>query len=470
MQISPTVRSLGLFLLVMLIVGSIDSVRNLPATALFGSSLVFFFIFSAIIFLIPTGLVSAELSSAWTEQGGIYDWVRMAFGEKVALMAIWLQWINTMVWFPTILSFIAATVAFLIDPSLDEHKGYLITVILVVFWTLTLLNFRGVRTSAKFAGICGLIGMIFPMAVIIVLGLAWMSSGKPLQVTFTLQSMMPHFDQTNSWISLTAIMTAFLGMELATVHVRNVVNAQKTFPRALIISVVLILFTMVFGSLAIAVILPHDQISLVDGVMRAFQAYLGGYHMPWLVPTLTLLLLIGSLGSMVNWIISPAKGLLRAAQHGYFPHFLAKENARGVPVRMLLLQAVIVSLICLAFLLMPSVNGSYWLLTSLSTQLYMIMYVFMFFAALRLRYKYPLQPRPFKIPGGKLGMWLITLLGLFGCVVTLIVGFFPPDSIDVGGKLHYEIVFSAGIVAMILPVVLLYFYKKMHVSRASVLS
>lgn len=465
MQLNQVTRNLGLFLLIMLITGSIDSVRNLPATALFGSSLVFYFIFSAIVFLIPAGLVSAELSSAWTEHGGIYDWVRMAFGEKVALIAIWLQWINTLVWFPTILSFIAGAIAFLIDPQLAEHKDYLITVILVIFWGLTFLNFKGIHSSASFAGICGLLGMILPMAVLIIFGITWMLQGKALQVSFTWQAMLPHFAHSNSWISLTAIMTSFLGMELATVHVRNVVNAQKVFPRALIISVILILFTMIFGSLAIAIILPHDQISLVDGVMRAFQGYLGSSHMTWIVPVLTLLLFIGALGSMVNWIISPAKGMLRAAQHGYLPPFFAKENARGVPARMLLLQAVIVTLVCLAFLLMPSVNGSYWLLTSLSTQLYMIMYLFMFVAALRLRYKYKLQPRPFKIPGGTFGMWLTVLLGLFGCVVTLIVGFFPPDTIDVGGKIHYEIVFSAGIVGMIAPVVLLYAYKRFHRAR-----
>lgn len=459
MQLNQPVKTLGLFLLIMLIVGSIDSVRNLPATALFGSSLIFYFIFSAIVFLIPAGLVSAELSSTWTEQGGIYDWVRMAFGEKVALVAIWLQWINTLVWFPTILSFIAGAIAFLIDPHLAEHKGYLVTVILVIFWGLTFLNFKGVHSSAKFAGICGLIGMLLPMAILIGLGIIWMLQGKPLQVAFTWETMVPHFDHSNSWISLTAIMTSFLGMELATVHVRNVVNAQKIFPRALILSVIIILFTMIFGSLAIAIMLPHDQINLVDGVFRAFQEFLGEYHIKLLVPILTLLLLIGALGGMINWIISPAKGMLRAAQHGYLPLFLSKENKHEVPARMLFLQAVIVTLVCLAFLLMPSVNGSYWLLTSLSTQLYMIMYLFMFVAALRLRYKYKLQPRPFKIPGGTWGMWLTVLLGLFGCIVTLIVGFFPPDTIDVGGKIHYEIVFSAGIVAMILPVILLYLYK-----------
>ena len=135
------IPKIHLFALVMLITGSIDSVRNLPTTALFGSELLFFFLLGAIIFLIPVALVSAELSSTFAAaEGGIYGWVRLAFGDKIAFLAIWLQWINTMVWYPTILSFIAATAAFLVDPSLASNQWSLLTVILTTFWTLTLIN------------------------------------------------------------------------------------------------------------------------------------------------------------------------------------------------------------------------------------------------------------------------------------------------------------------------------------------
>src|SRR5689334_16639397 len=92
--------------LTLLITGSIDSIRNLPASALFGSTLVFFFVFSALIFLIPSALVSAELS-ANAEKSGIYQWTKQAFGDHMGFLAVWLQWINSVIWFPTILSFIA---------------------------------------------------------------------------------------------------------------------------------------------------------------------------------------------------------------------------------------------------------------------------------------------------------------------------------------------------------------------------
>ena len=80
-------HKISVLALVLLITGAIDSIRNLPTTALFGSSLIFFFIFSAIIFLIPVALVSAELSSTMPEEeGGVYSWVKHAFGDNVAFL------------------------------------------------------------------------------------------------------------------------------------------------------------------------------------------------------------------------------------------------------------------------------------------------------------------------------------------------------------------------------------------------
>lgn len=464
MSISKT-TGLGIFTLAMLITGAIDSIRNLPATALFGTSLIFFFIFSAIVFLIPAALVSAELSAAWPERGGIFHWVRLAYGDKAGFLAVWLQWISNLVWFPTILSFIAGTAAYLIDPALSQNKFFLVGVILTVFWSITLFNLKGIHVAAKFASFCAIIGMIIPMALIMVLALTWLVLGHPSQIHFTSANMIPTLSSSDNWISLTAIMTAFLGMELATVHIKDVRNPQKSFPKALLVSTLIILFTMTLGSLAIAVVLPKNEINLVNGVMQAFSNFFASYHLSWILPLMALMILAGSLGGIVSWVISPARGLLQAAQYGFMPDFLRKENKKGVASNLLIVQAVLVSAFCMAFLFMPSVNGSYWLLTALSTQLYILMYVIMFAAGIRLRNKFPNQPRPFTVPGGTLGMWLIGILGLLGCAITLVVGFIPPSGINVGSLFHYEVIFCSGILAMILPILLFYLYKYKTVQR-----
>jgi amino acid transporter len=464
-------EKISVLALVLLITGAIDSIRNLPATALFGSTLIFFFIFSAIVFLIPVALVSAELSSTWSkEEGGVYSWVKHAFGENWAFFTIWLQWINTMVWYPTILSFIAGTLAYLINPALAQNKYYLITVILTTFWGLTLLGLFGLKASTRFASFCAMVGMIIPMGFIIFLAIFWMSQGHPLAIQLDWQSLIPHWGDTQSWVSLTAIMTSFLGMELAAVHVRNVNNPQHNYPKAMLFSVLLILFTMILGSLAIAIVLPKDQINLVNGVPEAFANFFSVYHLEFLMPVIIILLLLGSLGGMINWIISPAKGLLLAANNGFLPKWLYRLNRHGVASRVLLLQATIVTLLCSGFLLFPSVNAIYWLFTSLSTELYILMYVLMFIAAIFLKKKYGHLPRPFSIPGGKLGYYLTCLLGIIGCVITLLVGFFPPEnSMDVGGAAHFRIIFTLGIVAMLIPAFLLYLWKNKNQRNAAVL-
>lgn len=454
-------EKISAFALILLITGAIDSIRNLPGTALFGSTLIFFFIFSALLFLIPVALISAELSAAWSEdEGGVYSWVQHAFGPNWAFLAIWLQWINTMVWYPTILSFIAGAIAYLVDPELAQNKFFLITIILSTFWSLTFVGLSGIRTSATFASFCTLVGMILPMALMIGLGIFWVVGHHPLAIDLSWSNLIPQWNDSQSWVSLTAIMTSFLGMELAAVHVRNVRNPQKNFPRAMFISVLLIMLTMILGSLAIAFVLPKNEISLVGGVMQAITKFFEAYHLTAWMPVIILLLLLGSLGGMINWIISPAKGLLLAADHGFLPHWLYRLNRHGVASRILIMQALLVTLLCSAFLMLPSINGIYWFFQALSTELYMLMYVLMFIAACRLKIKYPHRARPFRVPGGNIGYYLACSAGLMGCGITLIIGFIPPDAtLNIGEFSRYQTIFLAGILAMLLPAGLFYLHK-----------
>lgn len=449
---------LNAFALTLLITGSIDSVRNLPMAAIFGSSLIFFFLFAAIFFLIPTAIVSAHLT-ANTPEGGIYQWVRLAFGERMGFLAVWLQWANNLAWYPAILSFIAGTGAYLINPQLAQNKFYLVSFILPAFWFLTLVNLRGVRLSAKFANFCAFFGLLIPMLLIIILMVVWLLLKNPIQIQLTTHQIIPNLSNPEHWIGLTAIMLSFTGMELATVHINDVKNPQRTFPKALASSTVLILATMMLGSLAIALVIPHEQMNLVNGAIQTFDYFLSAYHLKFLTPILIALLILGSLGGISNWIISPIKGLGQGAQHGLLPPFFRRENRYGVPYNLLLGQAIFVSFICLAFLFLPSVNGSYWLLSALTTQLYMLMYVLMFCAAFVLHKKYPASKNTFAIPFGKIGLWFVCLSGLAGCIITLIVGFIPPANINIGSAWLYQILFCSGLILMISPITLCYWYK-----------
>ncbi|OCH97769.1 transporter [Legionella jamestowniensis] len=444
-------HALTIFSLTMITVGSVDSIRNLPATALFGSQLISFFILGALFFLIPTALVSAELASGWAKQGGIYIWVKEAFGKKTGFLAIWLQWIENVIWYPTILSFVAGTIGYLINPGMADNPYFLWLVIVCSFWGATLLNLRGMRSSALFSNICALSGLLLPMALIIGLGALWIVGGNPLQVQFDSHSISPHWQDKSMWVSLTAIMMSFCGIEIATVHANDVQNPQQAFPRALIYSVLIILSTLILGSLAIAVVLPQHDINLVAGIMQAFDAFFARYHLSWFMPIVAVMLVMGGLGGVSNWIIAPTKGLLVAAEDGNLPVLFQRANRNGAPIVMLISQAVIVTILSALFLFMPSVNGSYWLLTALAAQLYMLMYLLMFFAAFKLRVSAPSHPRAFRIPGGIIGMSLVGGVGIVGCLTTLVVSFMPPEGINVGSVSRYELTLIAGLIFMCLP-------------------
>lgn len=444
-------HALTIFSLTMITVGSVDSIRNLPATALFGSQLIFFFIMGALFFLIPTALVSAELASGWAKQGGIYIWVKEAFGKKTGFLAIWLQWIENVIWYPTILSFVAGTIGYLINPSLASNPYFLWVVIVSSFWGATFINMQGMRSSALFSNICAISGLLLPMGLIISLGAIWLLGGNLSQVQFDTQSISPHWHERTLWVSLTAIMMSFCGIEIATVHANDVNNPQHAFPRALIYSVLVILSTLILGSLAIAVVLPHEKINLVAGIMQAFDAFFSQYHLTWFMPLVALMLVMGGLGGVSNWIIAPTKGLLVAGEDGNLPPFFLRANRQGAPISMLILQAIIVTFLSALFLFMPSVNGSYWLLTALAAQLYMLMYLLMFAAGVKLRFSAPDQPRAFRIPGGVVGMLVVAGVGCIGALTTLAVSFMPPDGINVGSVLRYELTLIMGLIVMCLP-------------------
>ncbi len=445
-------KALGVFSLAMITAGSVDSIRNLPATALFGTSLIFFFLLGALFFLFPSALVSAELASNSTEPGGVYAWVKKAFGLQSGFLAIWFQWIENVIWYPTILSFVAGTIGYLIAPALAQNKTFLIAVILCSFWGATLINLFGIKSSARFSNFCAIAGLIVPMTLIIALGAVWLFSGNPVQLHFTSTDVFPNIGNTGMWVALTGIMLSFCGMEIATVHAGDVENPKKAYPRAMLIATVIIVFTLMCGSLAIALVVPEKEISLVSGIMQAFHAFFAPYHLTWIMPVIALMLIIGGMGSVSNWIIAPTRGLLFAMRDGQLGPRLSRENRHGAPSALLVWQALIVSVVTLVFLLLPSVNGSYWLLTALTSQLYMLMYILLFAAAIRLRYSGAQDDRKgFVIPGGNWGMWLVAGAGLLGSTITFLIGFIPPSNIQIGSTARYELLLIGGLLVMCLP-------------------
>ena len=453
-------KSLGVFALVMINVIAVDSLRTLPFSAEFGFSLVFYYLLAALIFFIPIALVSAELATGWPNKGGIYVWVREAFGEKWGFFIIWLQWIYNIVWYPTILSFIAGTFAYLIDPALAESKTYMLLMVLGVFWGATLVNYFGMRLSSAFSTFTALVGTLIPMAIIIGLAVYWLSAGKPVQIHFDMTHFFPHINSISGLTFIVAILFGLVGIEMSAVHADEVKDPGRAYPRAIFLSAVIILATLICASLAIAMVVPHDGINTVTALVQAFHVFFGSYHMQWMNNAIILLIIIGGIGTVAAWIIGPTKGLLVAVQDGSAPPVLGKTNKKEVPVVILFLQGIIFTVLCSVFLFMPNVSSSYWLLTAMTAQLAMVVYVGLFIAAIKLRCTSPDVKRAYKIPGGLFGLVLISSVGMLACIIAILLGFVPPESIDVGNIVKYESILIVGILLFCAPPFIIYAMKK----------
>ena len=449
-------KKIPLFSLIILIVASIDSIRTLPTTAFFGSPLIFFFLLSAIFFLIPVSLVSAEFSSRYPEEGGIFHWIRHAFGEKFGLLAVWLQWVNTMVWYPTMLLFIGGTIAYIIDPAIAEDKTTLLFINLINFWGLTLWNLKGIRTSALFNSICSIIGTLLPMLFLIFLASWWVIAGHPIAISFSLSALIPEANISIIGGALITIMASFVGMELAGVHVNDIHNPQKNFPKAIAFAVAILLYTLILGALSIAVIIPKDDIHFVDGVMQTFTNFLNAFNLSFLISPIAILIVVGSVGGSVNWLLAPAKGLVQAAEHGFLPDYFLKKNVHNVPVRILIFQAIFVSLLCFAQQLIDSVNAYYWFLVALSTSLYMLMYILLFLATLKLG-RPKRHSNTYRIPLGiRRGS---CFMGLISCTAIIILALQPIEGVIITSTFNYACFVLTSLILMIIPVFFLWRYK-----------
>lgn len=449
-------------MLAMLNVSIMASLRNLPLVAEFGLSAIVFFAIVALFFLIPCALVSAELATGWPKSGGVYIWTREALGDRWGFFAIWMQWVHNVAWYPVIMSFIAAILAQVFSPDLAQNKVYILAIILIGYWGMTLLNYLGIKTSGWFSTIGVIIGTILPGILIIALGIIWIASGNPIQTPLTAKAILPDFTQLGNLVFLAGLFLAFAGLEVSSCYAGNVQNPQKNFPKAILLSAVIVFSLFLLGSLAIAVVIPKSEISLISGLMEAFQIFFSFYNLQWLLPILGILLIVGAIAEVNSWIIGPVKGLHETSVHGNLPPFFQNLNKHGTPTHLLLLQAVIVSLTACIFLFMPTVNSGFWILTALSAQSYLTMYIVMFIAALKLKYSKPHVPRPYRVPFHYKGMWLFCSMGILSSLFAIALGFIPPTQFETGSLLFYVLFLAIGLGIMCAIPLIIHAYRKPH--------
>lgn len=447
--------------LALMTAAAVISLRGLPMMAQEEMTMFFYIGFATFLFLIPAALVAAELGSAFAaEGGGVYTWVKEAFNKRMGFTAIFLQWIQNVVWYPTVLGFAAACIAYMVGkPELSQDGVYVGVFAIVMYWLATLLTFMGTSFISKITSQGFLIGTVLPGVIIIIVALVWVMGGNPVSfehIPDTVSQIVnveaghahprffPHMTGMSDIAFLAGILLLFAGVEVHAVHAQELKNPQRQFPAAMLLAALISFVLFTFGSLAVAIVAPYKTINLQSGVLETFHDVFAHYNVSWLTNVMGLLTAFGALAGVMSWISGPSRGLLWTAKEGLLPDFMKKTNNNGVQINILLLQGAIVTVLSSLYIVMKDVSVAFFLLTALTIGVYLVMYMMMYLAGIKLRYTQPDLPRGYKVPGGKAGMWIVAGVGFLAVFFSFIVTFFPPSQLPVGSPAFYTGLVTVG--------------------------
>ncbi len=446
--------------LAMINVAAVMSLRNFPAMALYGWASVTWYVIGAVVFLVPVALIGAELATGpWRQEGGMYSWVRAGLGERSGLLAVWQEWTENIVWFPTILSFIAATLAYALNPDLANNGFYMLTVMLTVFWVVTAVCFFGSNALSKLTNIGTIIGTLVPGGLLIVLMVVYLVQGNSSQVPLSASAFSIDVTSITALAFASSVVLIFAGVEVAGFSATDTKDPQRDFPKAMFLSAGIIFGVTVLGTLAIVVVVDASDINLTAGLMQAFEGFFSALNIEWMTPVVAVLIVAGSVAGVGAWALGPARGL-GVARGGDLPPLFRRHNRHGSPVGVLLLQAVLSSVLALLFVVLPSVSAAYWVLSALTTGLTCIMYTLMFGSALRMRKLKPLDkyPRGYTVSTPWL-YYTLCIAGLGAVLFCLVFTLLPTDQTDMSTGAYILTMFIGTFVLAFFPFVFVPFRK-----------
>ena len=446
---------LSVMTLAIMNVTAVVSLRGLATEAIYGLQSAFYYLFAAIVFLIPTAMVAAELAAMFSgKQGGVFRWVGEAFGARFGFLAIWLQWIQSTIWYPTVLTFGAVSIAFIgvnpaTDAALASNRLFTLVVVLVIYWVATFISLKGLGWVGKVSKWGGIIGTIIPAGILIILAAIYLLSGGTNNLNVH-EGFFPNLANFDNLVLASSIFLFYAGMEMMGIHVMDVDNPKRNYPRAIIIGSLVTVVIFILGTFALGIVVPAKDISLTQTLLIGFDNYFKYLHMSWMGPVIAIALVFGVLAGVLTWVAGPSKGIFTVGRAGYLPPFFQKTNKDGVQRNILLVQGVIVTILGLLFVVMPSVQSFYQILSQLTVLLYLIMYMMMFAAAITLRYKLPKMERPFRLGAKGNGlMWLLGGLGFCGSLLAFVLSFIPPSQISVGSNKVWFLVLIIGAIVFV---------------------
>jgi amino acid transporter len=401
---------------------------TLAPSAAIGPSSISWWLITLVLFFIPYGLITAELGTTYPEQGGLYIWVKKAFGEKWAARTTWLYWINVALWMPSVYILFAGMFAQLFFP--DMSLWLQIGIGIVMTWITVWIGCIKMDTGKWIPNI----GAIIKALIMVVIGVgAFIYAGKNgVANDLSFQSILPEWGAGLAFLPV--IVYNFMGFELMSGASGEMKNPGKDIPRAIIIAGALIAVFYVLGTLGILMAVPLEQLGLISGIIDTLRVILGTTGIGnVIVIALGVAALYSFLANMVTWTMGANRTAAEAAKENELPAIFGREHKTyKTPVGAFIITGIVSTAVMVIYGFMAgSAEDLFWTLFAFSSIVFLLPYLMLFPAFLKLRKIDANVERPYRVPGGKVAAVIMVILCML-FIIQAVVFFIwvPGEPID----------------------------------------
>lgn len=438
-------KSLRLRDLILLNVACIVGLGSLAQAAQLGYGAMLFFALAIVTFLIPIGLMVAELNARMPEEGGFYIWTKQAFGNVHGYIAAWSYWLSNIVWYPTIMLLITSSALYLVGEEslhLMNDYRYYGTLSLVILWVVILLNILGMD-RAKWISNLGGIATWAAIILLFMVGAYYVLSGQPIR-PFAWHLLVPSSDDFALWPFFAAIAFGFGGFELGPVMAEEIENPKVNVPRAIFISSLIVGGLYMVGTMILVMVVPQEDISFIEAIAQAYHQIGSDLGWIWVGPMGSLLVVVGTLGLFGSWIMGTARIPFVVGLDRYLPEFVAKVHPKwGSPYISLLLQGVVVTAMFLASTAGSTIKEAFLVLYDMSVILYFIPFLYMFGALIVHHRRNTGEQGVIHWWGNGKGVWWVAAAGFGVTAFAMILAMIPTTHVEDGAWFVLKVVGGA---------------------------
>jgi len=426
------------------VISSMLFLDTIAPSANMGSQVVSWYIIFAILFFIPMGYIIGELASTYPDKGGVYGWIKKAFGVRWAGRTSWIYWINAALWMPATIIFLTGVTSQLIYP--DASMTFHVVLGVIFSWVVVYTSSLSPEESGFLNNIGGVIKLLLPV-LLLGTSLYYVLNFDPA-TTITLSSILPNASEGLDFLPV--VIYNMCGLEIILGNVHKFKNPSKDVPKSVISGAIIMSLIYILASVAILLIIPVQEVGVVKGFLDAFITVFGTGAMATVAVLLIGILFVGTIVLQVQqWSLGSCIVAAEAAEAKELPQMFGRYNKKESPIGALIITGILSSSVIVIYGFMAgTAEDLFWMLFEFSSMLFLMPYIILVFAFIKLRKDDSNTFRPFKVPfGDKFALVLAIFMAIVLSITIMLFIWVPGYPMDWGYTLPVLIGVIVALVA-----------------------